>query len=177
MKKPLMTKVSMRHLNEIVRERNQYSRDTFEAWQDYINLKGRLDTELAKVNKRNNFLVEELESWKQQVGDHGQLSWNASNDCSSSLNSKHLLSNSRKRHKTSKLRSSLISVRIVVSPTLSNNIRRMLHVLQFVFLAPRSNVTTPWKRWFFSKRLQRNLKENARGIRRISPLFNTQTRT
>ncbi|GIZ41728.1 hypothetical protein CKM354_000502400 [Cercospora kikuchii] len=65
-KKPLMTKVSMRHLNEIVRERNQYSRDAMEAWQDFINLKGRMDTELAKVTKRNNFLVEELESWKQQ---------------------------------------------------------------------------------------------------------------
>ncbi|ORY60092.1 DENN domain-containing protein [Pseudomassariella vexata] len=65
-KKPLMTKVSMRHLNEIVRERNQYSRDALEAWQDFINLKGRMDTELAKVTKRNNYLVEELESWKQQ---------------------------------------------------------------------------------------------------------------
>ncbi|KAK8166938.1 AEX-3 domain-containing protein [Phyllosticta citrichinensis] len=65
-KKPLMTKVSMRHLNEIVRERNQYSRDAMEAWQDYINLKGRMDTEITKVSKRNNFLVEELESWKQQ---------------------------------------------------------------------------------------------------------------
>jgi len=61
-----MTKVSMRHLNEIVRERNQYSRDAMEAWQDFINLKGRMDTELNKVSKRNNFLVEELESWKQQ---------------------------------------------------------------------------------------------------------------
>lgn len=65
-KKPLMTKVSMRHLNEIVRERNQYSRDALEAWQDFINLKGRMDTELGKVTKRNNYLVEELESWKQQ---------------------------------------------------------------------------------------------------------------
>ncbi|KKY34252.1 putative denn domain-containing protein [Diaporthe ampelina] len=65
-KKPLMTKVSMRHLNEIVRERNQYSRDAQEAWQDFINLKGRMDTELAKVTKRNNYLNEELESWKQQ---------------------------------------------------------------------------------------------------------------
>ncbi|KAI6783369.1 C-myc promoter-binding protein-like protein [Emericellopsis cladophorae] len=65
-KKPLMTKVSMRHLNEIVRERNQYSRDALEAWQDFINLKGRMDTELSKVNKRNNYLVEELENWKQQ---------------------------------------------------------------------------------------------------------------
>ena len=66
-KKPIMTKVSMRHLNEIVRERNQYSRDALEAWQDFINLKGRMDTELTKVSKRNNFLTEELESWKQQV--------------------------------------------------------------------------------------------------------------
>ncbi|PTB79143.1 hypothetical protein M440DRAFT_1389194 [Trichoderma longibrachiatum ATCC 18648] len=65
-KKPLMTKVSMRHLNELVRERNQYSRDALEAWQDFINLKGRMDTELGKVTKRNNYLVEELESWKQQ---------------------------------------------------------------------------------------------------------------
>lgn len=65
-KKPLMAKVSMRHLNEIVRERNQYSRDALEAWQDFINLKGRMDTELNKVTKRNNYLVEELESWKQQ---------------------------------------------------------------------------------------------------------------
>lgn len=64
--KPLMTKLSMRHLKEIVRERNQYSRDALEAWQDLINLKGRMDTELAKVNKRNNYLVEELEIWKQQ---------------------------------------------------------------------------------------------------------------
>lgn len=56
----------MRHLNEIVRERNQYSRDAQEAWQDFINLKGRMDTELTKVTKRNNFLVDELESWKQQ---------------------------------------------------------------------------------------------------------------
>lgn len=56
----------MRHLNEIVRERNQYSRDAQEAWQDFINLKGRMDSELSKVSKRNNFLVEELESWKQQ---------------------------------------------------------------------------------------------------------------
>ena len=65
-KKPLMTKVSMRHLNEIVRERNQYSRDAMEAWQDFINLKGRMDTELSKVTKRSNFLEQELETWKSQ---------------------------------------------------------------------------------------------------------------
>jgi len=66
MKKPLMTKISMRHMNEIVRERNQYSRDAQEAWQDFINLKGRLDTELAKVSKRNNYLEQEVETWKLQ---------------------------------------------------------------------------------------------------------------
>ena len=73
----------MRHLNEIVRERNQYSRDTVEAWQDYINLKGRLDTEVSKISKRNNFLVEELESWKQQVRLLPYLS-SQSNVCCSS---------------------------------------------------------------------------------------------
>ena len=61
-----MTKVSVRHLHEVVRERNQYARDATEAWQDFINLKGRMDTELTKVNKRNNLLLEEAESWKQQ---------------------------------------------------------------------------------------------------------------
>jgi len=66
MKKPLMTKISMRHMNEIVRERNQYSRDALEAWQDFINLKGRMDTELSKVAKRNNYLEQELETWKSQ---------------------------------------------------------------------------------------------------------------
>jgi hypothetical protein len=65
-KKPLMTKVSMRHLNEIIRERNQYSRDASEAWQDFINLKCRMDTEVVKVTKRNNILDAELDSWKQQ---------------------------------------------------------------------------------------------------------------
>ena len=88
-KKPLMTKVSMRHLNEIIRERNQYSRDAMEAWQDFINLKGRLDTELSKTTKRNNFLVEELESWKQQVLILGILT-SIFADNPSSLNSKHL---------------------------------------------------------------------------------------
>jgi hypothetical protein len=65
-KKPLMTKISMRHMNEIVRERNQYSRDAMEAWQDFINLKGRMDTELQKVTKRNNYLEQEVETWKLQ---------------------------------------------------------------------------------------------------------------
>ena len=65
-KKPLMTKISMRHMNEMVRERNQYSRDALEAWQDFINLKGRMDTELAKVAKRNNILEQEAETWKVQ---------------------------------------------------------------------------------------------------------------
>lgn len=66
MKKPLMTKISMRHMNEIVRERNQYSRDALEAWQDFINLKGRMDAELQKVAKRNNYLEQEVETWKMQ---------------------------------------------------------------------------------------------------------------
>ncbi|KAJ6258949.1 hypothetical protein Dda_5844 [Drechslerella dactyloides] len=65
-KKPLMTKVSVRHMNEIIRERNQFNREALEAWQDFITLKNRMDTEVTKVTKRNNFLVEELDSWKGQ---------------------------------------------------------------------------------------------------------------
>ncbi|POS82967.1 hypothetical protein EPUL_005382 [Erysiphe pulchra] len=65
-KKPTPAKVSLRHFNEIVRERNQYSRDASEAWQDFINLKSRMDNELCKVNNRNTFLVEELERLRQQ---------------------------------------------------------------------------------------------------------------
>src|ERR1700710_234951 len=102
-KKPLMTKVSMRHLNEIVRERNQYSRDALEAWQDFINLKGRMDTELGKVTKRNNFLVEELESWKQQVDIFSNYR-NMMLTISSFSNSKLLLSSSQKKLKISRSR-------------------------------------------------------------------------
>jgi hypothetical protein len=65
-KKPLMTKVSMTYLNKVTRERNQFSREAVEAWQDLVILKERMDTELAKVSKRNDFLVDELESWKDQ---------------------------------------------------------------------------------------------------------------
>jgi hypothetical protein len=110
-KKPLMTKVSMRHLNEIVRERNQYSRDALEAWQDFINLKGRMDTELGKVSKRNNFLVEELESWKQQVSAIECRKIIHLLICDSFLNSKHSLNSSPKRPKTSRSRLRTTSAR------------------------------------------------------------------
>ena len=61
-----MVKIPTRHLNQIVRERTQYSRDATEAWQDYVELKNRTHTELAKITKRNNLLVEEVGSWRQQ---------------------------------------------------------------------------------------------------------------
>src|SRR5690606_25390259 len=100
-----------RHLNEIVRERNQYSRDALEAWQDFINLKGRMDTELSKVTKRNNYLVEELESWKQQVSTDNSRGFprfcfdlNA-NKFHSSSNSRPSPSSSPRRPKTSRSRS------------------------------------------------------------------------
>src|SRR5579862_953774 len=66
-KQPIMAKVSMRHLNEMIREKNAFAREVNEAWQDYVHLKTRMDSEVAKVTKRNNYLVEELENWKQQV--------------------------------------------------------------------------------------------------------------
>src|SRR5271154_2615332 len=139
-KKPLMTKVSMRHLNEIVRERNQYSRDALEAWQDFINLKGRMDTELGKVTKRNNFLVEELESWKQQVCDVIVKEAFHLLIIDSSSNSKHLPSNSPRRPKISKSRLRITSVRIDGLLVSLINRRMMQLASLFACLVPRSNV-------------------------------------
>lgn len=128
MKKPLMTKVSMRHLNEIVRERNQYSRDALEAWQDFINLKGRMDTELGKVTKRNNFLVEELESWKQQVRNIGRsiLLIETNMKCSFS-SSRHLPRHLLRRLQSSRSRLRIISVRTDVFRLLLTN-RKMMQL-------------------------------------------------
>ena len=164
-KKPLMTKVSMRHLNEIVRERNQYSRDALEAWQDFINLKGRMDTELGKVTKRNNFLVEELESWKQQVSlVSSDVKVSANNHSSS--NSRLLLSNSLRRLKISRSRSRIISARTDVLLVSSTNRRMMQLALPPAFLEPRSNVTTPSRLWFSNKRLLRSLSVSVNATRR-----------
>lgn len=142
-KKPLMTKVSMRHLNEIVRERNQYSRDAMEAWQDFINLKGRMDMDLSKVTKRNNFLVEELESWKQQVI---QI-WKDCVICPDSKNSfsnfKRLLSNSQKRLRILKLKLNHINARTAALHRSLTSRKTILHVLRCVFRAPSGNAMMP----------------------------------
>ena len=175
MKKPLMTKVSMRHLNEIVRERNQYSRDALEAWQDFINLKGRMDTELGKVTKRNNFLVEELESWKQQVCFIISVNYfNLLTSCSFS-NSRLLPNNLQRRLKISRLRSRTTNVRIDVSPVSLTNRKMTQLVFLLVSPAPRSNVTMLSRPLFFSKRLQRNLSVSVSATRRNSLLYNTPT--
>jgi hypothetical protein len=174
-KKPLMTKVSMRHLNEIVRERNQYSRDALEAWQDFINLKGRMDTELGKVTKRNNFLVEELESWKQQVSSvSSNLGVTRANNYSSS-NSRHLQSSSRRRLKISRSRLRITSVRTDVLLASSTNRRTMRLALPPAFLAPRSNVTMLLRPWFFNKRLLKSLSVSGNETRRSCLPYNTPT--
>ena len=142
-KKPLMTKVSMRHLNEIVRERNQYSRDAMEAWQDFINLKGRMDMDLSKVTKRNNFLVEELESWKQQVIQFWKDCVTCPDSKHSSSNFKRLLSNSPKRLKISKLRLNRINAKIAASHRSLISRKTILHALRCVFRAPSGNVMMP----------------------------------
>ena len=156
MKKPLMTKVSMRHLNEIVRERNQYSRDAQEAWQDFINLKGRMDMDLSKVTKRNNFLVEELESWKQQVCSSYEICARDADAGHSSLNFKHLQSSSRKRLKILKSRLSRINVRTADSRPLLTSRKMMRHALLSASLAPRGSATTLWKLLSCNKRLQKS---------------------
>lgn len=154
----------MRHLNELVRERNQYSRDALEAWQDFITLKGRMDTEVSKITKRNNFLVDELESWKQQViifesplGCHLYLPCHFS----SSSNSNPSPKRSPRRHKTSKSKLIIISARIDVLPILSSSRRTMLLDSPYVFQAPKSNETMPSRLSSFSKRSPRS--SNARG--------------
>lgn len=167
----------MRHLNEIVRERNQYSRDTVEAWQDFINLKGRMDTELSKVTKRNNFLVEELETWKQQVGSITVLLITRSLLIRfSSSNSKRLLSSLQKRPPSSRSRSKDTSVRIAALPASSTHKRMTLLVLLFVSLALRSSVMMLWKPWFFSKKSPRSLSANVSATKRSSQLWSTEPR-
>jgi hypothetical protein len=172
-KKPLMTKVSMRHLNEIVRERNQYSRDALEAWQDFINLKGRMDTELGKVTKRNNFLVEELESWKQQVDFLVYPEANIVLIFYSFLNSKRLLSNSLRKPKISRSRLRTTNVRTDASLVSLTNKRTMPLASTPDYLVRRSNVMMLLRLWFFNRRLQRNWSVSARGTRKSSARFNT----
>ena len=176
-KKPLMTKVSMRHLNEIVRERNQYSRDALEAWQDFINLKGRMDTELAKVTKRNNYLVEELEGWKQQVRPENPH-WRGleTNLRRSSSNSKPSPRRSPRRPKTSRSRSRTTSVRIAVSGASLTSRRMTTPACPFVSPALRSSVTMLWRLSSCSRRSPRSSSASARGTRRSFLLFSTPTR-
>lgn len=174
-KKPLMTKVSMRHLNEIVRERNQYSRDAMEAWQDFINLKGRMDTELSKVTKRNNFLVEELESWKQQVKPTIIQSDYDSDTVRSSSNSKPLPSNLQRRPKISRSRSKTTSERIAGLRFSSISKRTTPLASLFVCLARRNNATMRSRRWFYNRRLPKNSNGNASATGRSLPVFSTQT--
>jgi hypothetical protein len=174
-KKPLMTKVSMRHLNEIVRERNQYSRDALEAWQDFINLKGRMDTELGKVTKRNNFLVEELESWKQQVCF---VIWNLNLRVlmlPSSSNSKLSPNSLRRRPRISRSRLRTTSERTGVLLVLLTNKRTTPHVSLFACLGLRSSVMMLLRLWSFSKKLLKSLNVSERGTRRSCLAFNTPT--
>ena len=174
-KKPLMTKVSMRHLNEIVRERNQYSRDALEAWQDFINLKGRMDTELGKVTKRNNFLVEELESWKQQVClILFLISFSLLTTCSS-LSSRPSPNNSPKRLKTSRSRLRTTSVKIDALLVSLTNKRTMQPVYPPASLELRSSVMMLSKPLFSSKRLPRSLSVRESATRRSFLHSNTPT--
>ena len=166
----------MRHLNEIVRERNQYSRDAMEAWQDFINLKGRMDGELAKVTKRNNFLVDELESWKQQVNPAATLNTcGSTNKVISSLNSKLSQSSSLKRPKSSRSRLRPTNARTAVLLLLSSNKRTTLLASLSALMAQRSNVTTLSKRSSSSRKSPRSSNANASVTRKSSPLYNIPT--
>ena len=174
-KKPLMAKVSMRHLNEIVRERNQYSRDAMEAWQDFINLKGRMDGELTKVTKRNNFLVDELESWKQQVTITLHIVPRLYIDSiGSSSNSRLSPNSSLRRHKSSRSRLRLTNAKIAVSRLSSSNIKTMPLVLRSDSTMRRSTVTMLLRRLSSSKILPKSSSASASATRRSSRPSSTQ---
>ena len=172
-KKPLMTKVSMRHLNEIVRERNQYSRDAMDAWHDFINLKNRMDCELTSVTKRNNVLLDELETWKQQVSVTLSTSMSCTDLSISSSNSRLLLNNSPKKPRNSKSKSRRTSVRIAVSHRLLSSRKTMQLALLIVYLMPTSSGMTLLKRSFFNRKLPKNSNVSASETRRSFPLFST----
>ena len=138
-KQPIMAKVSMRHLNEMIREKNAFSREVSEAWQDYVHLKTRMDSEVAKVTKRNNFLVEELENWKQQVISV------LSNVNDSSRNSKLLLHNSHEKPKNSNLRSKRINAKLIVLRFLLTNKKLQQHNFRSVLIEPKNNATMQWR--------------------------------
>ncbi len=165
----------MRHLNEIVRERNQYSRDAMEAWQDFINLKGRMDGELSKVTKRNNFLVDELESWKQQVRISVQKDPRPYTDSiGSSSNFKLSQNSSLKRHKSLKSRSRLTNAKIVVSHLSLKNRKMTLRASPSVSMGRRSNATMLSRRSSFSKTLPKSLSESVSVTRKSSQPYSTR---
>lgn len=178
-KKPLMTKVSMRHLNEIVRERNQYSRDALEAWQDFINLKGRMDTELAKVTKRNNYLNEELDSWKQQVGhQHHELVKDrplTTLPYNSSPSSRPSPSSSPKKLRISRSRLRATRGKTAAWQRSSTSRRTTPLACRSVLPAPRSSATTLSRLSCFSKRLLRSSSVSASATRRSLQPYNTPT--
>ena len=170
-----MAKVSMRHLNEIVRERNQYSRDAMEAWQDFINLKGRMDGELTKVTKRNNFLVDELESWKQQVPITLHIVTRLYIDSiGSSSNSKLSPNSSLRRHKSSRSRSRLTNAKIAASRPSSSNIKTTPLALPSVSIMRRSTVTMLLRRLSSSKILPKSSSVSASATRKSSQPSSTQ---
>lgn len=65
-KKPNTMKVLTRRLQEIEREKSSNAREVDEAWLSYCLLKNKMTTEVSKVSKRNDFLVNELSTWKSQ---------------------------------------------------------------------------------------------------------------
>jgi hypothetical protein len=157
-KQPIMAKVSMRHLNEMIREKNAFAREVNEAWQDYVHLKTRMDSEVAKVTKRNNYLVEELENWKQQVPLSPTIA-----DLSLK-NSKRLQRNSRKKPKNSNRRSRRTNARLTASPSSSTNKKSIPHIYKNVSTVRNDSATMrsrhlPWPR---------NSPNNSRAIARNS---------
>ena len=84
----------------------------------------------------------------------------------SSLSFKHLPSSLQKRRKILKLRSILISGKIVALQDSLINKRMTLRDSPYVYLAPRSSATMLWKRSFCSKKLPKSLSARESTIKR-----------
>ncbi|BFZ63740.1 hypothetical protein YB2330_004872 [Saitoella coloradoensis] len=74
------TKISVRELNELHRERNAYVREVSDVWTHHVHVKGRLETEVNKVTKRNEKLTTDLDAMKKQFETFEKLAQGLAHD-------------------------------------------------------------------------------------------------
>ena len=65
-KKEQLIRVPARDLLRLERDCSRNARDAKDAWMSYCSLKTKLQSEILRLNKRNDFLVDEINTWKVQ---------------------------------------------------------------------------------------------------------------